>query len=182
MAASETKPLYIVRRSSIHQKGIFAREDIPKGAKVIEYLGEKISKKESERRGLELHEKAQKSGGGAVYIFEINSRWDIDGNVKWNTARLINHSCDPNCEAIQDGNRIWIHAKRKIAKGEELSYDYGFDLDTWEEHPCRCGTEKCVGFIVARRHWPRLKKLVLAKNGKAANSEKEQPKKKRSKK
>ncbi len=176
MAKKESQPLYIVRRSSIHQKGVFARVDIPKGDKVIEYVGEKISKKESDRRGLERHQSAKESGDGAVYIFQINSKWDIDGNVKWNPARLINHSCDPNCEAIQDEDRIWIHAKRAIQKGEELSYDYGFDLDTWDEHPCRCGAKKCVGFIVGKQYWPELKRLKKEKKKKAKKESKEKKK------
>lgn len=182
MAEPDSEALYVVRRSKIHQEGVFARVKIPKGEKVIEYIGEKITKKESQRRGSALHEEAMESGGGAVYIFEINKKWDIDGNVSWNTARLINHSCDPNCEAIQEGNRIWIHAKRKIKEGEELSYDYGFDLDTWEEHPCLCASKNCVGFIVAERHWPKLKKLIKEKEKKSAKKDGKKSEKKGTKK
>lgn len=176
MARKETPKHYIVRRSSIHQRGVFARHDIPKDTAVIEYVGERIPKAESERRGVELAEKAMESGGGAVYIFQVNKKWDLDGNVPWNPARLINHSCDPNCEAIQDEDRIWIHAKRDIKKDEELSYDYGFDLDTWDEHVCRCGSEKCVGFIVGKSYRAELKNRIkekAKKEKKSAKKEKE---------
>jgi hypothetical protein len=71
----------------------------------------------------------------------------------------MNHSCDPNCIPYDVSGRIWIYAKRRIKAGEELSYNYGFDLEHWEEHPCLCGTEKCVGHIVDRKFWPKLRKL-----------------------
>ena len=149
-----------VRRSGIHGKGVFALQALAQGDTIIEYVGERISKAESSRRTEAQELKARKKGGGAVYIFDVNKRFDIDGNVSWNPARLINHSCEPNCEAIQTGNRIWIHALRDIAAGEELSYDYGFDLKIWRDHPCLCGSSKCVGYIVARRHWKRLASIL----------------------
>lgn len=176
MAPKATPKHYIVRRSSIHQRGVFARHDIPKDTAVIEYVGERIPKEESERRGVELAETAKESGGGAVYIFQINKKWDLDGNVSWNPARLINHSCEPNCEAFQDEDRIWIHAKRDIQKGEELSYDYGFDLDTWDEHPCRCGSVTCVGYIVGKGYRSKLKKLIKEKAKKEKKEAKKQEK------
>lgn len=157
----ETPP-WVVRRSSIHQRGVFARRDIPAGVKVIEYVGEKITKAESERRGLELMEKASKTGGAAVYIFTLNKKYDLDGGKPWNSARLINHSCDPNCEAFITGGRIWIYSKRDIKKGEELSFNYGFDMETWKDHPCRCGSEKCVGYILDEQYWPRLRRTLKA--------------------
>jgi hypothetical protein len=161
-----TKPLnkpdkpYIVRRSGIHGRGVFARRDIAKGGKIIEYVGERIGKAESERRATQRVEHAKKRGGGAVYIFVVNSRWDIDGSVTWNPARLINHSCEPNCQAYNVRGHIWIYARRDIKAGEELTYNYGFDLDLWEDHPCRCGSEKCVGHIVDQKHWGKLRKLA----------------------
>src|SRR5262245_152678 len=96
---SET-PLWIVRRSSIHQRGVFARQDIPKHAAIIEYIGEKITKAESDRRGRALMDKAGKTGCAAVYIFTLNQKQDLDGDKSWNPARLINHSCDPNSESF----------------------------------------------------------------------------------
>ena len=96
MPAASPQPLWIVRRSSIHHQGLFARSDIPPDTPVIEYIGEKITKAESDRRGQALLEKSRKTGGAAVYIFSLNSRYDIDGALTGNPARLINHSCDPN--------------------------------------------------------------------------------------
>lgn len=90
--------------------GLFALEVIPKGSTIIEYIGEKISAKE------------ESSG---KYIFNVNKKWDIDGSPRWNTARYVNHSCRPNCEAINRKGRIFIVAKRNIRVGEELYYHYG---------------------------------------------------------
>lgn len=101
---------------------------------------------------------------GGVYIFEVDEKHDIDGNKKYNTARLINHSCMPNCETINDNGRIWIYSKRNIKKGEELSYDYGYSLDNWHEHPCRCGTRKCVGYIVNENKRLQLRIIKFWKN------------------
>jgi uncharacterized protein len=161
--ADSPPPAWIVRRSSIHHRGVFARRDIQKDAKVIEYVGDKITKAESERRGMKLMEKATKTGGAAVYIFTLNKKHDLDGAVSWNPARLINHSCDPNCEAFISRGRVWIYAKRDIPKGEELTFNYGFDFDTWEQHPCRCGSAKCVGYILDEQLWPKLRRTLKAR-------------------
>ena len=155
----------------MHGKGVFALQAIAEGETIIEYVGEKITKKESTRRGLELEEQARKTGGAAVYIFTLNQKYDIDGGHAGNPARLINHSCEGNCEAYIIRGRIWIYSLREIKAGEELTYNYGFDVDTWDEHPCRCGTDRCVGFIVEEKQWPKLlRKLEKverdAKNGK----------------
>ncbi len=153
-------PFCEVRGSDIHGRGVYATTFIPEGEKVIEYVGELIDKDESERRATAQQEKSERFGEAAVYIFNINRSYDLDGNVPWNTARLINHSCDPNCEAIIDGKRIFIHAMRDIHPGEELTFDYGFDIDCFEEHPCLCGRSNCVGYIVSREQWPELEKRL----------------------
>ncbi len=146
-----------VRYSKIHHKGIFAGRDIPKGTKIIEYVGEKITKKESNKRADEVIEASKSSSEkGAVYIFKLNRWYDIDGNVSWNTARFINHSCNPNCEATSENDEIWIVATRDILKGEELSYNYGYDFDEYQDHPCKCGAEQCVGYILDEKYWKRL--------------------------
>ena len=121
MSREPTTSKYIdVQQSEIHGTGVFARTDIPKGKKVIEYIGEKITKKESEKRSIALIEKNQGSlTDGAVYVFELNKRYDLDGNVPENTARFINHSCDPNCEPDVIKNRIWLLSTRIIYWGEE---------------------------------------------------------------
>jgi SET domain-containing protein len=149
-----------VRGSVIHGRGVYATQDIPSGTRVIEYIGELIDKDESEDRAWAQHEHAEKTGDAAVYIFTLNKKWDIDGNVPWNTARLINHSCDPNCEAWIEGKRIYIYSLRDIGAGEELSFDYGFDIDCYQDHPCRCGSDGCVGFIVSREQWDQLKERL----------------------
>lgn len=149
-----------VRGSEIHGCGVYATSDIAAGDKIIEYVGEIIDKDESGIRGTEQHEKAIQTGDAAVYIFNLSKKYDIDGNVPWNTARLINHSCEPNCEAWQTGKKIFIHALRDIASGEELTFDYGFDVDCYEDHPCRCGRGACVGYIVSREQWDILKEKL----------------------
>jgi SET domain-containing protein len=175
-------PAYEIRRSSIHGTGVFASRDLKKGERIVEYRGELISKEESERRGLALMEKARHDGGAAVYIFTLDEEWDLDGDQPDNDARLINHSCDPNCEAWNYDNRLFIEASRPIKKGEELSFNYGFSVDTWEDHPCRCGTAKCAGYIVAREEWPKLRRAIEARNGAALKKKKGAPGTTRSKK
>ena len=152
-----------VQGSQIHGRGVYATRDIPAGTKIIEYVGELIDKKESEKRAWAQHAKAQESGDAAVYIFTLTDKWDIDGNVPWNTARLINHSCDPNCEAWIEGKRIFIHSLTDIAAGDELTFDYAFDVEWYEDHPCLCGRDGCVGYIVSREQWPRLREILDGK-------------------
>lgn len=152
-----------VRGSDIHGRGVYATKFIKKETKIIEYVGEMIDKDESDRRGVSQHAKSLKTGDAAVYIFTVSKRYDLDGNVPWNTARLINHSCDPNCEAWITGRKIFIHALTDIQPGEELTFDYGFDVDCWEDHPCRCGKAGCVGYIVSRSQWSELAERKKAK-------------------
>ena len=159
-----TSPYIEVRKSVIHGTGVYAAKDIPKGATIIEYVGRKITKEESDRvyeRQFDRHEKD--SSEGAVYIFELNAKWDIDGNVSWNTARFINHSCAPNAEAENTTRRILIKALRKIRKGEEITYNYGYDIDNYEDHPCRCGAPNCVGYIADEDLWPELRRRIAEK-------------------
>jgi uncharacterized protein len=137
-----------VRGSNIHGRGMFASKAIPKGTRVIEYVGERITKAEGWRRELARQERAKRGGDGCIYIFELNTKVDIDGSVLWNSARYINHSCDPNCESQVVRGRVWIVAIRDIRPGEELSYDYYYDFDHYHEHPCRCGARDCAGYIV----------------------------------
>ena len=153
------KTCVTVRNSRIHGRGVFAKSDIPKGARIIEYVGEKITKAEAERRGdWRLKRYKNNPNMAAVYIFDLNKRYDIDGNVPYNKARYINHSCDPNCEVEIIRGKIWIMATKDIKKGDELFYNYGYDLDSYEDHRCQCQTHRCVGFILAEEHWPHLKK------------------------
>ena len=157
-----------VRGSEIHGRGVYATCFIPAETRIIEYVGEIIDKNESERRGNSQHRKSLETGDAAVYIFTLSKNYDIDGNVPWNTARLINHSCDPNCEAWVEGRRIFIHALRDIHPGEELTFDYGFDVDCYEDHPCLCGRPGCIGYIVSREQWPELRKRLDAARSRGA--------------
>lgn len=151
----------VVNSSKIHNKGVFAKNDIKKGTKVIEYVGNRITKKQSENvADKQLEKSKENSSEGSVYIFELNKRYDIDGNVSWNPAKYINHSCSPNCEVEVVKGHIWIITIKDIKKGEELSYNYGYDLDDYKEHPCRCGSKNCVGYITAEANWNKLKKKL----------------------
>jgi uncharacterized protein len=161
-------PAYVAHSSGIHGTGMFAARAIRRGERIIEYIGEVIDKKESERRALVQIKQAKRSGSGAVYIFTLDEEWDLDGAGVENQARLINHSCDPNTEVWNEENRLWIHALRPIAKGEELTYNYGFDFETWEDHPCRCGSARCVGYIVAEDQWPALRRAIAARRNRHA--------------
>jgi SET domain-containing protein len=136
-----------VRMSSVHGQGGFAARDIPKGTRIIEYTGERISKAESLRRCEANNE----------FIFTLDEEQDLDGSVDWNVARFINHSCAPNCEAEMDNGHIWIIAVRDIEAGEELSFNYGYDLESYREHPCRCGAPECVGYIVAEEYFEHVR-------------------------
>ncbi|MFC1723918.1 SET domain-containing protein [Nanoarchaeota archaeon] len=151
-----------VRHSEIHGTGVFARNDIFKGERVIEYVGEKISKEESDKRYNEWLNNKSKDDG-TVYIFTLDDNYDIDGNVDYNTARFINHSCSPNCETDNTDGHIYILAKRDIKKGEEITYNYGYNLEDYEDHPCRCGSPDCVGYIVDEDDWPELKEILKKK-------------------
>jgi SET domain-containing protein len=137
--------------SRIAGKGLFAAIDLKQGMRIIQYLGEKISLQESERRLAEDN----------VYIFELNAHYAIDGKSPKNLARYINHSCDPNCEVENTGRTIWIVAARNIQEGEELSYDYGYEVKNYEANPCNCGAKNCCGYILARQYWGLIKRRAV---------------------
>jgi hypothetical protein len=140
--------MVIFKESAIDGFGGFAKLDLMKGARILEYLGEKIDKQESARR----------CEANNVYIFALNEQQDIDGAVDWNPARLLNHSCSPNCEAQFDEDRIWIIALRNIRAGEELTFNYGFDLQDYRDYPCQCGSADCVGFIVSEEFFEHVRR------------------------
>ncbi len=145
---TETTEWFTVKASPIHGRGAFARQPIPPGARVLEYVGEKIGRDESLRRCERNNE----------YIFRLGDDLDLDGNVSWNPARWLNHSCQPNCEARLEQGRIWLVALRSIAVGEELTFNYGYDLEDYLKYPCRCGTSACVGYIVAEEFFPHVRR------------------------
>ncbi|MGE5569935.1 MAG: SET domain-containing protein [Rhodospirillales bacterium] len=125
-----------VRPSRIHRWGVFALEPIPARRKVIEYTGEKISRREIKRR----------SERPLVYLFELNSYWCVDGAVGGSGAELINHSCDPNLYSMVMKGHVIYMSRRAISPGEELTVDYRFDKNM-ERVPCSCGSPKCRGTI-----------------------------------
>ncbi len=152
-----------MRSSVIHERGVYAKEDMEPETQIIEYLGEYINKDISEERAWAQAAKAEESGEAAVYIFTLDKKWDIDGNVAWNDARLINHSCEPNCEAWIEEDQIFIYSVMPIKQGEELTFDYGFDIECYEDHPCLCGRDSCVGYIVSREQWTELEERLAKK-------------------
>jgi SET domain-containing protein len=146
----------IVRNSKVHGYGCFARRDIPKGTRVIEYLGERISHKEADRRyeGADVND-------NHTFLFIADRRTVIDATRKGNEARFINHHCDGNCESEIEKSRVFIDTTRDIGKGEELGYDYQIGRDrndppnVDEIYACRCGSPKCRGSML----WPPLKEF-----------------------
>ena len=141
-----------IRRSQIQGRGVFATRNIASGEKLIEYRGERISDDEADRRyPFEDDERHH------TFLFRLDDGSVIDAGVRGNAAKYINHSCDPNCEALEEDGRIFIYALDDIRKGEELAYDYNYILD--EPHnpankklyPCYCGARKCRGTILARK-------------------------------
>jgi SET domain-containing protein len=139
-----------VRPSAINALGVFARRPIASGTRIIEYTGEVISPAEADRRydddAMERHH---------TFLFALADGRCIDGAAGGNDARLINHSCDPNCEATEVDGRIWIDAVRPIAAGEELTYDYAYEWEDGDEalvsfYACRCGAPACRQTILAR--------------------------------
>lgn len=155
-----------VKKSKVHGTGIFATEDIPRKIKIIEYIGEKITKAEGDRRSekrLKRYLNSKKTG--SVYIFELNSRYDIDGSPLYNKARYINHSCKPNSEIEIIGGRIWVKSIKSIKKGDEINYDYGyeFDKDDYTDHVCKCGSLNCIGYIISKDDWNKFKRYIKRK-------------------
>ena len=142
---------YKIIKSNIHRKGLCAARNIKKGERIIEYKGKKITHKQAEEDS--------KYGYDITYLFTLNKKYLIDGDFKFNTARLINHSCDPNCEVTGTGLKVWVHSIKNIKKGEEFSYDYGFSFDKdYKNYPCKCGSKNCCGYIVREGSRWRIKK------------------------
>jgi SET domain-containing protein len=148
--------LYKVKKSNIDNKGLYAAKNIKAGRKIINYKGKIITVKETEKNKKFDNDKA-------IYLFNLNSKYDLDGDFEYNTARLINHSCSPNCEVEGKGLKLWIFALRDIKKGEELSYDYGFGYDKdYKQFVCRCGARTCVGSLVREGSRWRIKRSKSA--------------------
>ena len=150
-------PLYKIKKTNIDRKGrgLYATKNIKKGTKIINYIGKIITKKQTE-----ISKKYDNAK--PIYLFNLNNRYDLDGDYSFNTARLINHSCSNNCEYDGKGLKIWVTAIRDIKKGEELTCDYGFGYDEdFKQFPCNCGSKNCCGYIIrAESRWRINKKFV----------------------
>ena len=152
--------LYRIKKSNIDKngKGLYAARDIKEGTKIIDYIGNIITIKESD-------ENPKFDNKKPIYLFNLNNRYDLDGDVSRNTARLINHSCSNNCDYEGKGLRIWITAIKDIKKGEELTCDYGFSYDSdYREFPCKCESMNCVGYIVREGSRWRINKKFKKNN------------------
>jgi SET domain-containing protein len=152
-------------RSGIHGTGVRATRPFAKGERVIEYVGRKLTNDEAKViADHQFQNHKRNPHKGAVYVFEIDDQWSIDGDVPDNIAKYINHSCDPNCEVEITAGHIYIAAGRDIKAGEEITYNYCFDLDDIKDdladYTCRCGSPKCVGYILDDYDWPRLRELL----------------------
>ena len=168
---------FVIRKSSIAGKGAFATRRIPKGARVVEYTGERISQEEADRRypydpDVPHH----------TFLFNLEDDVVVDAAHRGNASRFINHSCDPNCEAVIEDGRIWIYAKKAIQPGAELAYDYQYErtAEHTEEdeafYRCLCGSPKCRGTILAPKKKPRRASPKKA-SPKKASPKKASPKK-----
>ncbi len=149
LASGKSVPLVEVRDSAIHGRGVFAVRRIKAGARVIEYVGERISHDEADRRYAERPDE-----DNHTFLFIVDKRTVIDAGVGGNEARFINHACDPNCESVIEKRRVYIDALRDIEAGEELFYDYQIQRDD-DDPPnvdeiwaCRCGTRTCRGTML----------------------------------
>jgi len=140
----KTQPYYTVRNSKIHGRGVFAKRAIRKGVRVIEYTGPIISTKEADKLG----NKVDAHGHSHTMLFTVDDNRVIDG-TKGGDAKYINHGCTPNCEAIQDGDQIFIESLRSIRPGEEITYDYHLVVEgkitdkVKKEYECFCGSPQC---------------------------------------
>jgi hypothetical protein len=126
--------------SAIHGKGLFARADMEAGTAIVEYSGLRVCASVGKRM----------AEAGNVYMFQINRREFIDGSVATNLARHANHSCAPNAQSVGIAGGLWLCARRRIVKGEEITYDYGYSIRD-ENSPCRCGAAGCIGVIAHPR-------------------------------
>jgi uncharacterized protein len=140
-----------VRDSPLHGFGVFATKRIKKGTRVIEYLGERVSHAEADRRYDDKDE-----ADNHTFLFIVDGRTVIDAGVDGNEARFVNHGCDPNCESVIENRRVFIEAIRDIAPGEELTYDYQIQREASDPpnvdtiFACRCGAASCRGTML----WP----------------------------
>jgi SET domain-containing protein len=147
-----TNPLssVIVRNSPVHGVGVFTRRRLSAGDCIIEYTGERIEWGVAQQRSDE-----QDGPLNLTYYFSLSDGRVIDGGSDGNEARFINHSCEPNCEAVEDDDgRVFLYAMQEIERGEELSYSYPLIYEgrhtpaVKREFACRCGAPTCSGTML----------------------------------
>jgi hypothetical protein len=169
-----TSDLVEVRNSPVHGRGVFAAKPITKGARIIEYIGDRISHDAADKR-YDDHDE----NDNHTFLFIVDKKTVIDAGVGGNDARFINHQCEGNCESVIENRRVFIKATRAIAPGEELGYDYEIgrdkdDPDNVDEiYACRCGSPKCRGTMLwpAKKPEPKPKKRVAkSQSGKKTRS------------
>lgn len=168
------QPFFEVRRSAVHGLGAFALRRIRKGTRIAEYLGERVSHAEADRRY-----ESKDANDSHTFLFIVDSRTVIDAGVDGNDARFFNHSCNPNCESVIEKRRVFIEATRTIGPGEEMTYDYQIQRD--EDDPpgldevfaCRCGFPQCRGTML----WPPDPKAVRRRPKRKAKQKKAEGKK-----
>lgn len=142
-------PVFEIRPSAIAGLGAFALRPIRKGTRIIEYVGERISQAEADRR----YDDTQ-FDHPRVLLFNVDDETAIDAAVNGNEARFINHSCDPNCSAVTQRGRIYIWAIKNIRRGDELTYDYNLtregiaDEEVHGRYACHCGAPTCRGTML----------------------------------
>jgi len=175
-----TSDLIEVRRSDVHGLGVFAARHIPKGTRIIEYVGERVSHDEADRRYEE-----KDAADSHTFLFIVDPKTVIDAGVDGNDARFFNHSCNPNCESTVEKRRVYIEAIRDVEPGAELTYDYQIqreadDPDNIDEvFACRCGFTQCRGTML----WPterKPKRVKARKKAKGKAPSKQKSKSKRS--
>ena len=152
--------LYRVKKSNIDRngRGLYATQDIKEGTRIIDYVGKIITKKQTE-------ESERFDNSKPIYLFNLNNRYDLDGDLKSNIARLINHSCSNNCDYEGKGLKLWVVAVKNIKKNEELTCDYGFSYDSdYKQFPCKCSSKNCVGYIVREGSRWRINKKFKKTN------------------
>ena len=159
--------LYKVKKSNIDNKGrgLYAAKKIKAGTKIIDYRGKIITNKQVDKSDKYNNDKP-------IYLFTLNKRYTLDGDFSWNTAGLVNHSCDPNSEYDGKGFKIWITATKNIEKGEEITCDYGFSFDKdYKQFPCKCGAKNCCGYIVREEsRWRINRKFAMSNKKKLINN------------
>jgi hypothetical protein len=172
-----TSDLVEVRNSDLHGLGVFAAKPIKKGTRIIEYIGDKISHAEADRRY-----ESKDDTDNHTFLFSVDRKLVIDAGEDGNDARYFNHSCDPNCESVIEDRRVFIEAIKDIAVGDEMTYDYQIGRERTdppnidEIYACKCGAKDCRGTML----WPAKrpgrakarKKAAAAKQAAAAAKKK----------